>query len=56
MDPKQIVREGYDTIGSAYRPWAEAGGSETRAWFLNETLSCIPTGADVLELGCGIKS
>jgi RimJ/RimL family protein N-acetyltransferase/SAM-dependent methyltransferase len=53
MDPKQIVRDGYDTIGAAYRPWAEAGGSETRAWFLHETLSRIPEGAEVLELGCG---
>jgi len=53
MDPKRIVRDGYDTIGSAYRPWAEAGGPETRAWFLNETLARIPKEADVLELGCG---
>ena len=53
MDPKQIVRDGYDTIGAAYRPWAEAGGSATRAWFLSEILSRVPKGADVLELGCG---
>jgi RimJ/RimL family protein N-acetyltransferase/SAM-dependent methyltransferase len=53
MNPKQIVRDGYDTIGAAYRPWAEAGGSETRGWFLQETLSRIPQGAEVLELGCG---
>lgn len=53
MDPKRVVRDGYDTIGAAYRPWAEAGGVETRAWFLAETLARIPAGADVLELGCG---
>jgi RimJ/RimL family protein N-acetyltransferase/SAM-dependent methyltransferase len=52
-DPIQIARDGYDTIGAAYRPWAEAGGSETRAWFLHEALARIPAGADVLELGCG---
>ncbi|MDP9184705.1 MAG: GNAT family N-acetyltransferase, partial [Actinomycetota bacterium] len=53
IDPKQIVRDGYDTIGASYRPWAEAGGAETRAWFLAETLARIPAEADVLELGCG---
>jgi SAM-dependent methyltransferase len=53
VDPKRLVRKGYDLIGSAYRPWSEAGGAETRAWFLAETLARIPAGADVLELGCG---
>jgi len=50
-DPKRIVREGYDTVGDAYRPASAA--SSTRAWFLGETLARIPVGADVLELGCG---
>ena len=51
MDPKRIVREGYDTLGDAYRP---AGDEHTtRAWFLGETLARIPAGTDVLELGCG---
>ncbi len=53
MDPKRIVTEGYDQIGSAYRPWSDAGGSVVRRWFLSETLDRIPPGSDVLELGCG---
>jgi RimJ/RimL family protein N-acetyltransferase/SAM-dependent methyltransferase len=53
LDPKQIVRDGYGTIGASYRPWSEAGGGETRAWFLAVSLARIPAGADVLELGCG---
>jgi RimJ/RimL family protein N-acetyltransferase/SAM-dependent methyltransferase len=53
IDPKAIVRRGYDTIGGDYRTWADAGGSATRSWFLDETLARIPSGAHVLELGCG---
>lgn len=53
VDPKRIVRKGYDRIGAAYRPWADASNTETRAWFLSEALARIPAGTDVLELGCG---
>jgi SAM-dependent methyltransferase len=52
-DPKRIVREGYDTIGDAYRPATDEPDASTRAWFLGETLARIPASADVLELGCG---
>lgn len=52
MDPKRIVREGYDRLGEAYRCAAEPEGG-TRRWFLDEALARIPGGADVLELGCG---
>jgi ubiquinone/menaquinone biosynthesis C-methylase UbiE len=53
VNPKDIVRDGYDEIASAYRPWADATGADTRRWFLSETLARISKGADVLELGCG---
>lgn len=53
MDPKRIVKEGYDQIGTAYRPWSDAGGGVVRRWFLSETLARVPAGSDVLELGCG---
>jgi len=53
IDPKRIVREGYDQIGATYRPWADASDAETRRWFLSEVLARIPGGSDVLELGCG---
>jgi SAM-dependent methyltransferase len=52
-DPKEIVREGYNTLGDAYRPATDEPGSGTRAWFLGEALARIAAGADVLELGCG---
>ena len=53
VDPKRMIRDGYDIIGSAYRPWADAGGIETRAWFMQQALAHIPASCDVLELGCG---
>ena len=50
MDPKGIVRDGYDRLGDAYRV-ETAGGIRRR--FLDEALARIAPGADVLELGCG---
>jgi SAM-dependent methyltransferase len=52
VNPKRIVREGYNRLGERYRP-ASASGSGPRRWFLTETLGRIPEGRDVLELGCG---
>jgi len=52
-DPKRLVRDGYDRLGDAYRPVDEATATDARAWFLREALTRIPSGADVLELGCG---
>jgi SAM-dependent methyltransferase len=52
-DPKQVVRDGYDRLGDAYRPADRAAPSGSRAWFLDETLARIPSSSDVLELGCG---
>ena len=53
-DPKQVVRDGYDRLGDAYRPADHAEPSGSRAWFLGEALARIPSSADVLELGCGL--
>jgi SAM-dependent methyltransferase len=50
MDPKSIVRDGYDRLGDDYRIEKADG---IRRWFLDETLARIAQGADVLELGCG---
>jgi SAM-dependent methyltransferase len=52
VNPKQVVRDGYDQLGERYRP-DTAASSEPRRWFLAETLARIPLGGDVLELGCG---
>jgi SAM-dependent methyltransferase len=52
MDPKRIVRDGYDRLGRSYRP-GEGSADGVRRWFLDRTLERIPAGSDVLELGCG---
>lgn len=53
MDPKRIVEEGYDRLGSRYLEWTTSQGRGVREWFLDEVLQRLPSGADVLELGCG---
>ncbi len=52
-DPKRVVAEGYDALGSAYSEWDAQSGPEVRTWFLGEALSRLGAGTDVLELGCG---
>jgi SAM-dependent methyltransferase len=53
MNPKDIVREGYDRISHAYR---SDSGDEARADYaawLDELRQRVPLGAAVLDLGCG---
>ncbi len=56
MNPKDIVREGYNRVSSAYRgdgidpaspEFVQYGG------WVGELLGLLPAGADVLDLGCG---
>lgn len=53
MDPKQIISDGYDRLGSAFSGWVEGNPPEVRSWFLGEVLRRLPEGTAVLELGCG---
>jgi SAM-dependent methyltransferase len=53
VDPKRIVEQGYDQLGSRYLDWTTSAGPGVREWFLDEVLQRLPAGADVLELGCG---
>jgi cyclopropane fatty-acyl-phospholipid synthase-like methyltransferase len=53
VDPKQIIEQGYDQLGSRYVEWTTSQGPGVREWFLDEVLQRLPAGADVLELGCG---
>jgi SAM-dependent methyltransferase len=55
MDPKKIVRDGYDVVSHAYRGDEEdASSAQYHAW-LDELLPLIPPGPKpaVLDLGCG---
>lgn len=51
MDPKQIVRTGYDKVSCAYR-FEQGGAYECRRAEWVDKLQ-LPQGAAVLELGCG---
>ena len=53
IDPSRVVREGYDRLDGIYRGWVARMPGGPRAAFLTRILELIPTGADVLELGCG---
>jgi len=53
MDPKRMIEEGYDRLGSRYIEWTTSQGPGVREWFLDEVLQRLPADASVLELGCG---
>jgi len=56
VDPRSIVRDGYDRITYRYRPDRLAAddpvAARYRGW-LAETLAGVPAGSPVLDLGCG---
>jgi SAM-dependent methyltransferase len=53
IDARRIVADGYDAIAERYYAWSDARPSATRRRWLARALELIPSGADVLELGCG---
>jgi SAM-dependent methyltransferase len=53
LDPKQVVREGYDRIAERYLAWEQHEPSAIRARYTQWLLDALPPGADVLDLGCG---
>lgn len=53
MDPRRIVREGYDEIASRFADWNERVVSAERDRLIDWLLETLPEGARVLDLGCG---
>jgi ubiquinone/menaquinone biosynthesis C-methylase UbiE len=53
MDPKHVVREGYDRIAERYLEWTQANRLEERGRYTSVLLDRLPPGARVLDLGCG---
>jgi SAM-dependent methyltransferase len=53
VDPKQVVREGYDRIAERYLEWVRTDRSATRMRYTRMLLDALPLGAEVLDLGCG---
>jgi SAM-dependent methyltransferase len=51
--PQAVVAAGYDRVAEAYLAWSGARPSGPRLRALELAEAAIPTGADVLELGCG---
>jgi SAM-dependent methyltransferase len=52
VDPKRIVRDGYDRMYRRFDGWS-SGSDDARGWFRQQVLDRLPAGAAVLELGCG---
>lgn len=53
LDPKQVVREGYDTIALEYAAWAKSRDSQARKRHTMVLLNALTPGSKVLDLGCG---
>ena len=53
MNPKDIVRSGYDQIGAEYGRWSAGGTDHARERYTGVLLDSLPQGAAVLDLGCG---
>jgi len=51
--PQRTVADGYDVIAERYQAWSGARPSPARRTALAMALAAIPSGAEVLELGCG---
>jgi SAM-dependent methyltransferase len=52
-DPKKIVADGYDEIAQRYLAWSALRPSPERMRSLGQLLDLLPSGAEMLELGCG---
>ncbi len=49
MDPKQVVRDGYDTMAERHAAWAQGIRLEERARYTQVLLDGLPAGARVLD-------
>jgi ubiquinone/menaquinone biosynthesis C-methylase UbiE len=52
-DPKRLVADGYDAIGDAYTAQALESRAHDREWYLDVFSEHVPSGATLLDLGCG---
>jgi ubiquinone/menaquinone biosynthesis C-methylase UbiE len=53
IDPRKIVTEGYNGISQEYLQLVKSMGSKVRGKYLDILINLLPSGASVLELGCG---
>jgi ubiquinone/menaquinone biosynthesis C-methylase UbiE len=52
-DPREVVARGYDDAAGRYLEWNTLRPSAARLEYLRRACELIPSGARVLELGCG---
>jgi SAM-dependent methyltransferase len=52
VDPKDVVRSGYDAIADRYAAWSASLETPAARW-LSKFIERVPAGSRVLELGCG---
>ena len=52
LDPKQVVAQGYDQVADAYAQLEQEARWPRMHW-LKKLLAVLPSGACVLDLGCG---
>ncbi|KAF7344018.1 S-adenosyl-L-methionine-dependent methyltransferase [Mycena venus] len=52
-NPKSHIEHGYDVVADKYLAWSSARPTTTRMKYIADLVEKLPTGADVLELGCG---
>lgn len=52
LDPKQVVAQGYDQVADAYAQLEQEATWPRMRW-LAKLLAVLPSGASVLDLGCG---
>ncbi len=52
-DPKVIVARGYDAIAERYLAWSATVRVAERKRYTQRLLNALPSGATILELGCG---
>lgn len=53
MNPKDVVRAGYDTVSFAYRSEEDDSDFSEYCRWIEELAELLPAGASVLDLGCG---
>ena len=53
VEARRIVADGYDAVAERYFEWSDARPSAVRRRWLGRALELIPSGSDVLDLGCG---
>lgn len=53
MDPRELVRRGYDLVGDTYDTKCAQRNASLYAEWLAKLASMLPRGAEILDLGCG---